>query len=132
MHEGSLTEDLFSHVLIHAREAHARRITHVKVTIGALSDATAESIQFYWESLAPGTIAEQADLEFDLLLVPPPAIPVVKNSRSSTPTPPAPNAALSRSRLPAGTVSISPVWKSKQMTTSMNISMNDLSQRACI
>jgi hydrogenase nickel incorporation protein HypA/HybF len=65
MHEGSLTEDLFEHVLIHAREAHARRVTHVKVTIGALSDMTAESIQFYWESMAPGTIAAQAELEFD-------------------------------------------------------------------
>ena len=61
MHEGSLTEDLFEHVLIHAREAHARRVTHVKVTIGALSDATPESIQFYWDSLAPGTIADQAE-----------------------------------------------------------------------
>ncbi|HVM73169.1 MAG TPA: hydrogenase maturation nickel metallochaperone HypA [Anaerolineales bacterium] len=65
MHEGTLTEDLFEHVLIHAREANARRVTRVKVTIGALSDATAESIRFYWESMAPGTIAEQAVLEFD-------------------------------------------------------------------
>ena len=65
MHEGSLTEDLFEHVLIHAREANARRVTRVKVTIGALSDATAESIQFYWDSLAPGTIAEEAVLEFE-------------------------------------------------------------------
>jgi hydrogenase nickel incorporation protein HypA/HybF len=64
MHEGGLTEDLFDHVLIHAREANARRVTRVKVTIGALSDFTAESIQFYWDSLAPGTIAEGAALEF--------------------------------------------------------------------
>ena len=65
MHEGSLTEDLFENVLIHAREAHARRVTHVKVTIGALSDMTAEAIRFYWESMAPGSIAAQAELEFD-------------------------------------------------------------------
>src|SRR5512137_1238223 len=65
MHEGALSENLFEHVIIHAKEANARRVTHVKVTIGALSDATAESIQFYWESLAPGTIAETATLEFD-------------------------------------------------------------------
>jgi hydrogenase nickel incorporation protein HypA/HybF len=65
MHEGSLTEDLFDHVLIHAREANARKVTRVKVTIGALSDFTAESIQFYWDSLAPGSIAEGAALEFD-------------------------------------------------------------------
>jgi hydrogenase nickel incorporation protein HypA/HybF len=64
MHEGILTEDLFEHVLIHAREANARRVTRVKVTIGALSDATAESIQFYWDSLAPGTLAGGAALEF--------------------------------------------------------------------
>jgi hydrogenase nickel incorporation protein HypA/HybF len=65
MHEGALSEDLFNHVLVHAREANARRVTRVKVTIGALSDFTAESIQFYWDSLAPGTIAEGAALEFE-------------------------------------------------------------------
>jgi hydrogenase nickel incorporation protein HypA/HybF len=65
MHEGSLTEDLFDHVLIHAKEANARRVTRVKVTIGALSDFTAESIQFYWDSMAPGTIADGAILEFE-------------------------------------------------------------------
>jgi hydrogenase nickel incorporation protein HypA/HybF len=65
MHEGALSENLFEHVLAHAREANARRVTHVKVTIGALSDATAESIQFYWENLAPGSIAQDATLEFD-------------------------------------------------------------------
>ena len=65
MHEGALTEDLFGHVMAHAREAGARRITRVRVTIGALSDATAESIEFYFKSLAPGTLAEQAVLEFD-------------------------------------------------------------------
>jgi hydrogenase nickel incorporation protein HypA/HybF len=65
MHEGALTEDLFDHVLAHAREAKARRVTCVKVTIGTLSDFTPESIQFYWDSLAPGTIAEGAALEFE-------------------------------------------------------------------
>jgi hydrogenase nickel incorporation protein HypA/HybF len=65
MHEGALTDDLFDHVLIHAREANARHVMRVKVTIGALSDATAESIRFYWDSLAPGTIADGAALEFD-------------------------------------------------------------------
>jgi hydrogenase nickel incorporation protein HypA/HybF len=65
MHEGALTEDLFEHVLIHAREANAQCVTRVKVTIGALSDATAESIQFYFNSLSPGTLAEDATLEFE-------------------------------------------------------------------
>ena len=65
MHEGALTEDLFEHVLAHAREANARRVTRVKVSIGALSDATAESIQFYFSQLAPGSIVADAALEFE-------------------------------------------------------------------
>ena len=65
MHEGALTENLFEHVLIHAREANAKRVTHVKVTIGALSDATSESIQFYFSQLAPGTMVDGAELEFE-------------------------------------------------------------------
>jgi hydrogenase nickel incorporation protein HypA/HybF len=65
MHEGALTENLFEHVLIHAREANAKKVTRVKVTIGALSDATEESIKFYFSQLAPGSIVEGARLDFE-------------------------------------------------------------------
>ncbi len=65
MHESGLTEDLLTHALQHAREAHARRIVRLRVTIGALSDATPDSVRFYFEALAPGTLAEGAVLEFD-------------------------------------------------------------------
>ena len=65
MHESALTENLLEHVLIHAREANARRVMRVKVTIGALSDATQESILFYWGTMAPGPIAAEAFLEFE-------------------------------------------------------------------
>lgn len=65
MHESGLTEDLFTHTMQHAREANAQRVTRVRVIIGALSDATSESIRFYFDSLATGTIAEGADLDFD-------------------------------------------------------------------
>ncbi len=64
MHESGLTEDLFAHVLQHAQEAKARRVDRVRIAIGALSDATPESIQFYFETLVPGSIAEGALLEF--------------------------------------------------------------------
>jgi hydrogenase nickel incorporation protein HypA/HybF len=65
MHEGALTENLFEHVLIHAKEANAKKVTRVKVSIGALSDFTSESIQFYFSQLSPGTIVEGAELEFE-------------------------------------------------------------------
>lgn len=65
MHESGLTEDLFTHTMQHAQEANATRVTHVRVIIGALSDATPESIRFYFDSIAAGSIAEGATLEFD-------------------------------------------------------------------
>lgn len=65
MHESSLTQDLFEHVILHAQESNARRVTRLKVTIGALNDATPDSIAFYFNNLAPGTLAEGASLEFD-------------------------------------------------------------------
>ena len=65
MHESGLTEDLFAHTMQHAREANARRVARVRVIIGALSDATPDSIRFYFNTLAPGTVAEGAELEFD-------------------------------------------------------------------
>lgn len=64
MHEGGLAEELFEHALQRARDANARRIARIRVSVGALSDATPESIQFYFDALAPGTIAEGAALEF--------------------------------------------------------------------
>lgn len=64
MHESGLTEDLFSHAMQHAREANARRIARVRVIIGALADATPDSICLYFDMLAPGTLAEGATLEF--------------------------------------------------------------------
>ena len=65
MHESGLTEDLFAHALQHAREAKAQRILRVRVCIGALADATPESIRLYFDTLTPGTMAEGATLEFD-------------------------------------------------------------------
>ncbi len=64
MHESGLTEDLFTHVLEHAREANAARILRIRVRLGALSGAVPASIQFYFDALAPGTLAEGAQLEF--------------------------------------------------------------------
>ncbi len=65
MHESGLTEDLLAHTMQHAREANAVRVTRVRVLIGALSDATPESIRFYFDTMAAGTMAEGASLEFE-------------------------------------------------------------------
>ncbi|HXG24320.1 MAG TPA: hydrogenase maturation nickel metallochaperone HypA [Chthonomonadales bacterium] len=64
MHELSVTEALLDIALKHAEKANARRITDLHIVIGDLASMVDDSIQFYWEVIAKGTIAEQARLHF--------------------------------------------------------------------
>ena len=64
MHELSVTESLLKITLEHAEKANARRVTDLNIVIGDLASMVDDSIQFYWEIIAKGTIAEQAKLNF--------------------------------------------------------------------
>jgi hydrogenase nickel incorporation protein HypA/HybF len=61
MHELSLTQNLLDLALKHAAE---KRIVRVNLLIGEFSDEREEAIQFYWDDLAKGTPAEDAQLHF--------------------------------------------------------------------
>lgn len=61
MHELSLTQNLLDIALKHAG---AKKIIRVNLSIGEFSDEREESIQFYWNDLAKGTLAENAKLNF--------------------------------------------------------------------
>jgi len=61
MHELSLTENLLDVTL---ENAGTRKIIHVNLLIGEFSHEREESIQFYWDDLAKGTSAENAQLLF--------------------------------------------------------------------
>ena len=65
MHELAVTESLLEIALRHAREAGAERITRLNVVIGELSSIVDESVQFYWDMVSEGTIAEGAELHFE-------------------------------------------------------------------
>jgi len=65
MHELGITEGLLSLALEQATKAQAQRITKIEVVIGQDSDTSEESIRFYFDLLAPGTIAEGATLSFE-------------------------------------------------------------------
>jgi len=65
MHELSVTESLLEIALRHAREAGAERITRLNVIIGEFSSIVDESVQFYWDMVSEGTIAEGAELHFE-------------------------------------------------------------------
>lgn len=64
MHELSVTESLLKIALKHAEKANAKRVTDLNIVIGDLASMVGDSIQFYWEIIAKGTIAEQAKLNF--------------------------------------------------------------------
>jgi hydrogenase nickel incorporation protein HypA/HybF len=64
MHELSVTESVLRIALQHAEKAKAGRITDLHLVIGELASMVDDSIQFYWEIIAKGTIAEGAVLHF--------------------------------------------------------------------
>ena len=64
MHEMAVTEDILRIVTEHAAQAEAARVTDINLVIGNLSSFIDDSIQFYFDQLAPDTIAEGATLHF--------------------------------------------------------------------
>lgn len=60
MHEASVAKDLLT--LVEAA-AGSRRVTRVGVEIGALSTIVPDSLQFAWEVIPKGTVAEGSALE---------------------------------------------------------------------
>jgi hydrogenase nickel incorporation protein HypA/HybF len=65
MHELSVTQSLLEIALRHAEGAGARRITRLNLVIGELASIVDDSVQFYWDIVSQGTIAEGAELHFE-------------------------------------------------------------------
>lgn len=47
-----------------AQETNAKRVTNLYLVVGEISSYTDESVQFYWDDISKGTIAEGAQLHF--------------------------------------------------------------------
>ena len=65
MHELSITQSLLDITLRHAQEAGASRVISINLVLGQLSSVVDDSIQFYWDIIAKGTLAEAATLTFE-------------------------------------------------------------------
>ena len=64
MHELPITQSLLEIALRHAKESDATRITDLHIVMGELATMVDDSIQFYWDMIAEGTIAQGATLHF--------------------------------------------------------------------
>ncbi len=64
MHELPFVESLLALTLKYAAQAQAKRVLALNLVIGQMSSLVDDSVQFYWEQLARGTIAEGAELRF--------------------------------------------------------------------
>ena len=65
MHELAVTQSILDISLRHANEAGAKKITSINLVIGEFASIVDDSVQFYWDLLADGTIAKGAQLHFE-------------------------------------------------------------------
>ncbi|MGE5138059.1 MAG: hydrogenase maturation nickel metallochaperone HypA [Rudaea sp.] len=64
MHELAVTENILRIAAKHAADAGAERVTRLYLVVGQLSSIVDESVQFYWDMISQGTIAQGARLHF--------------------------------------------------------------------
>jgi len=64
MHELTITQSMLDIVLEQAEKAGAERVEAINLTVGELSGYVEESVQFYFDFLVKGTLAEGATLSF--------------------------------------------------------------------
>jgi len=65
VHELPVTQSLLEIALKHAEAAGARRIVQLNLVIGEFASIVDDSVQFYWDIISRGTIAEGARLHFE-------------------------------------------------------------------
>lgn len=65
MHELAVTQSILDISLRHAQKMDAKRIVSINLVIGRFSSIVDDSVQFYWDMIAEGTIAKGAQLHFD-------------------------------------------------------------------
>jgi hydrogenase nickel incorporation protein HypA/HybF len=65
MHEYSILQSALTQALREARLAGAARVHEIRLRVGVLSGVVPEALQFAFEALTPGTLAEGALLTID-------------------------------------------------------------------
>lgn len=64
MHELAITQSMLELVLSEASKTKAKKVEQINLLVGEMSGFVKESVQFYFDFLGKGTIAEGAALSF--------------------------------------------------------------------
>jgi hydrogenase nickel incorporation protein HypA/HybF len=64
MHEMAITRSMVDLVLDEAEKAGSKRIKSINVILGEMSGVVDRSVQFYFDEMSKGTLAEGAELVF--------------------------------------------------------------------
>lgn len=68
VHELAITQNILDIVLNEAKSAQANKVTRINLVIGDLSGVVSDCVQFYFDFLRKGNAAEEATLDFKLVL----------------------------------------------------------------
>ncbi len=71
MHELAITQSMFDLVLEQARKARAKKVGKINLVIGEMTGVVGDCVQFYFDFISKGTLAEGATLS--LAMIPPKA-----------------------------------------------------------
>lgn len=64
MHELAVTQSIIDIAVEHAKESGATKIKRINLVIGDMSSIVDDSVQFYFDFVSKGTMAEGAELHF--------------------------------------------------------------------
>jgi len=64
MHELAITQSMFNLVLEQAEKAEAKKVGKINLVIGEMTGVVGDCVQFYFDFLSKGSIAEGATLSF--------------------------------------------------------------------
>lgn len=67
MHEMGVTAGIIEAAVDAAEQAGATRITRIELTIGEFTEVVEEALRFAFDALAPGTLAEGAELAVSMV-----------------------------------------------------------------
>ena len=67
MHELAITQDMFDLVLEQAKKARAKKVGKINLVIGEMTGVVGDCVQFYFDFISKGTLAEGACLSFKMV-----------------------------------------------------------------